>query len=203
MHRWSSSFDAGVFQKAEMLRISLDELILQVKTLQLQYSLWIAAQGKRGKNSGRLHGVPALSMLIACAANAPVLPAGKQLKQQFPPSFFDVGRFLAKALEPPEQLAIEEALRTLEDLGAIESVMRLEREAGGANSSRGGGGGSSGGEFSVVSGRITPLGFALGQLPISPRLGKMALWATLFRCLDPVSAVALAAMAALMSLSKH
>lgn len=37
---------------------------------------------------------------------------------------------------------------------------------------------------------LTPLGYHLAALPVSPRVGKMILFGTIFSCLDPVLTVA-------------
>ncbi|CAB3376910.1 Hypothetical predicted protein [Cloeon dipterum] len=93
----------------EMLRSRLDEVILQVKILQL----------------------------------------GK------------VKPFLAKVMQPPNPIAVENALQLLNVLNALDEDENL-----------------------------TPLGFHLAQLPMDPQLGKMILMASLFRCLDPVLSIA-------------
>ena len=37
---------------------------------------------------------------------------------------------------------------------------------------------------------LTPLGYHLAALPVSPRIGKMILFGAIFSCLDPVLTVA-------------
>ena len=72
--------------------------------------------------------------------------------------------FLAKAVEPPVPQAIDNAVRLLQDIGAL-----TEEE------------------------RLTRLGRHLGELPLHPRVGKMILYAALFGVLDPILTVACAA----------
>ena len=37
---------------------------------------------------------------------------------------------------------------------------------------------------------LTPLGYHLANLPVSPRIGKIILFAAIFSCLDPVLTIA-------------
>jgi ATP-dependent RNA helicase DHX36 len=72
--------------------------------------------------------------------------------------------FLARAVEPPVPQAIDNAVRLLQDIGAL-----TEEE------------------------QLTRLGRHLGELPLHPRVGKMILYAALFGVLDPILTVACAA----------
>ncbi|RKP07362.1 P-loop containing nucleoside triphosphate hydrolase protein, partial [Thamnocephalis sphaerospora] len=74
-----------------------------------------------------------------------------------------VDRFLADALDPPKPAAVETAIRLLKEVGAFN-----EEEA------------------------LTPLGEHLAKLPIDVRLAKMLVYATVFRCLDPILTIAAA-----------
>lgn len=73
-----------------------------------------------------------------------------------------VAAFLARAVEPPVDAAVRNALRLLEDIGAIQE----ETEA------------------------LTKLGRHLAALPLPPRVGKMLLFGVMFGCLDPILTVA-------------
>lgn len=80
----------------------------------------------------------------------------------------EIEDLLAKAVQPPAPTAVKSAIQVLHDLGAL--ALHLD-----------------GGDDVLTS-----LGFRLAQLPVSPRLGKMILFAVLFRCLDPVLTIACA-----------
>ena len=41
-----------------------------------------------------------------------------------------------------------------------------------------------------VGEKLTPLGYHLANLPVSPRIGKIILFAAVFSCLDPVLTIA-------------
>lgn len=73
-----------------------------------------------------------------------------------------VAAFLGRAVEPPVEAAVTNALRLLEDIGAIQE----ETEA------------------------LTELGRHLAALPLPPRVGKMLLFGVMFGCLDPILTVA-------------
>ncbi|KAG8985528.1 hypothetical protein FRB90_004651, partial [Tulasnella sp. 427] len=75
----------------------------------------------------------------------------------------DVTMFLAKAIDPPKVEAMNEAWRTLENLGAIDA-----------------------------EGKLTALGRYMSLLPLDLRLAKMLILGAVFRCLDPVLTAAAA-----------
>ncbi|XP_010552097.1 PREDICTED: DExH-box ATP-dependent RNA helicase DExH1 isoform X2 [Tarenaya hassleriana] len=77
----------------------------------------------------------------------------------------DIGSFLAKALQPPDPLAVKNAIELLKTVGALDDVEEL-----------------------------TPLGRHLCTLPVDPNIGKMLLIGAIFRCLNPALTIA-AAMA--------
>ncbi len=87
----------------------------------------------------------------------------------------DIGhpmRFLASAVQPPDQRAVVQALRNLIEMEAVkvnEGTDKLEREF-----------------------LLTPLGFHLASLPMDPKLGKMLISAAVLDCLDPLLTVAAA-----------
>ena len=72
-----------------------------------------------------------------------------------------IADFFRKAVEPPVDQAVQQAIQLLKDIGALE-----EDES------------------------LTTLGRHLAVLPLPPRIGKMLLYALMFRCLDPVLTVA-------------
>ncbi|XP_048582367.1 ATP-dependent DNA/RNA helicase DHX36 isoform X2 [Nematostella vectensis] len=72
-----------------------------------------------------------------------------------------VREFLSKALQPPEPLAVQNALDVLAQLNALDTKENL-----------------------------TPLGYHLASLPVDPRIGKMILFGAILSCLDPVLTVA-------------
>ncbi len=73
-----------------------------------------------------------------------------------------VASFLGRAVEPPVEAAVKNALRLLEDIGAIQEGTEA----------------------------LTKLGRHLAALPLPPRVGKMLLFGVMFGCLDPVLTVA-------------
>ncbi|MBW0487030.1 hypothetical protein O181_026745 [Austropuccinia psidii MF-1] len=79
----------------------------------------------------------------------------------------DVATYLQKALTPPPKLAIDHAIETLEVVGAFQN------------------------------GELTALGKHLSQLPIDLRLGKLLIFGTIFRVLEPTLT-----LAAMLSVNK-
>ena len=73
-----------------------------------------------------------------------------------------VAAFLGRAVEPPIDVAVTNAVRLLEDIGALEPE----------------------------SEELTLLGRHLAALPLPPRIGKLLLYGVLFDCLDPILTVA-------------
>ncbi|XP_078154848.1 DEA(D/H)-box RNA helicase family protein isoform X1 [Carex rostrata] len=71
-----------------------------------------------------------------------------------------IGEFLSAALQPPEPLAVQNAVDFLKMIGALN-----ENES------------------------LTNLGRYLSMLPVDPKLGKMLIMGAVFRCLDPVLTV--------------
>lgn len=74
-----------------------------------------------------------------------------------------VGSFLAKALQPPDPLAVQNAIELLKTIGALD-----DRE------------------------ELTPLGRHLCTLPLEPNIGKMLLMGSIFQCLNPALTIAAA-----------
>ncbi|KAK1287160.1 putative pre-mRNA-splicing factor ATP-dependent RNA helicase [Acorus calamus] len=68
-----------------------------------------------------------------------------------------IGEFLSAALQPPEPLAVQNAIDFLKVIGALD-----EKE------------------------NLTNLGQYLSILPVDPKLGKMLIMGAVFRCLDPI-----------------
>lgn len=77
------------------------------------------------------------------------------------PQAMSIAEFLNLAIDPPKNIAVEEAIATLKCLGALN-----EYEA------------------------MTELGEHLVQFSIEPRLGKMLIYSVIFKCLDPVLTIA-------------
>ncbi|KAH9842863.1 P-loop containing nucleoside triphosphate hydrolase protein [Rhodofomes roseus] len=73
----------------------------------------------------------------------------------------DVKAFLSRAIDPPELSAVDAALLTLENLGAI-----------------------------GTDGELTPLGRHMAMLPVDLRLGKMMILGTIFQCLGSILTIA-------------
>ncbi|XP_020268468.1 DExH-box ATP-dependent RNA helicase DExH3 isoform X2 [Asparagus officinalis] len=71
-----------------------------------------------------------------------------------------IGEFLSAALQPPEALAVQNAVEFLKMIGALDEGENL-----------------------------TNLGRYLSMLPVDPKLGKMLIMGAVFRCLDPVLTV--------------
>ncbi len=78
--------------------------------------------------------------------------------------------FLMQAPEPPSNDSVSNALKVLEEVGAIEPLASLRD-----------------GERLEV---ITPLGKHLSKLPVHIRLGKMLIFGTLFKVLDKILTIA-------------
>ncbi|KAK4281729.1 hypothetical protein QN277_013190 [Acacia crassicarpa] len=74
-----------------------------------------------------------------------------------------VGSFLAKALQPPDPLAVQNAIELLKTIGALD-----DRE------------------------ELTPLGRHLCTIPLDPNIGKMLLMGSIFQCLNPALTIAAA-----------
>ncbi|XP_065076769.1 ATP-dependent DNA/RNA helicase DHX36 [Ochlerotatus camptorhynchus] len=73
----------------------------------------------------------------------------------------DAGRFLERLLDRPSESVIEESLKLLNRLNAIDDNETL-----------------------------TPLGYHLARLPMDPRTGKMVLLSSIFSCTDPITSIA-------------
>ncbi|KAF6156014.1 hypothetical protein GIB67_035371, partial [Kingdonia uniflora] len=74
-----------------------------------------------------------------------------------------VASFLAKALQPPDLLSVQNAIELLKTIGALDDMEEL-----------------------------TPLGGHLCSLPLDPNIGKMLLMGSIFQCLDPALTIAAA-----------
>ncbi|KAL6496356.1 hypothetical protein OROGR_029614 [Orobanche gracilis] len=74
-----------------------------------------------------------------------------------------ISAFLSKALQPPDPLAVENAIELLKTIGALD-----DRE------------------------ELTPLGRHLSTLPLDPNIGKMLLLGSVFQCLNPALTIAAA-----------
>nr|CAB3493239.1 unnamed protein product [Digitaria exilis] len=69
-----------------------------------------------------------------------------------------IGEFLSAALQPPEPLAVQNAVEFLKMIGALDGNENL-----------------------------TDLGRYLSMLPVDPKLGKMLIMGAVFRCIDPLN----------------
>ncbi|CAA3002301.1 D -box ATP-dependent RNA helicase D 1 isoform X1 [Olea europaea subsp. europaea] len=74
-----------------------------------------------------------------------------------------IGSFLAKALQPPDPLSVQNAIELLKTIGALD-----DRE------------------------ELTSLGRHLCTLPLDPNIGKMLLMGSIFQCLNPALTIAAA-----------
>ncbi|KAF8397984.1 hypothetical protein HHK36_016910 [Tetracentron sinense] len=72
-----------------------------------------------------------------------------------------VASFLAKALQPPDPLSVQNAIELLKTIGALDDMEEL-----------------------------TPRGRHLCMLPLDPNIGKMLLMGSIFQCLDPALTIA-------------
>ncbi|CAI9097589.1 OLC1v1034058C1 [Oldenlandia corymbosa var. corymbosa] len=75
----------------------------------------------------------------------------------------DISSFLSKALQPPDPLAVQNAVELLKTIGALDD-----------------------------SEELTPLGRHLSTLPLDPNIGKMLLMGSIFQCLNPALTIAAA-----------
>lgn len=73
------------------------------------------------------------------------------------PADMKIADFLSQALEPPSSIAVQSSVQSLQALGALDSEENL-----------------------------TCLGEHLLQVSAEPHLAKMLIYATVFKCLDPV-----------------
>ena len=78
--------------------------------------------------------------------------------------------FLAGSIEPPNPAAVDAAVATLREVGAVWSV---PREKGGSD-----------------EGELTPLGHHLATLPVDCRVAKMLVYAAVLSCLSPALTIA-------------
>ncbi|KAL3807673.1 hypothetical protein ACHAXA_000319, partial [Cyclostephanos tholiformis] len=88
-------------------------------------------------------------------------------------------QFLGKAVDPPTELSIKNALQLLESLGAAEcnwDLTAAKSESTGL----------------VVSTSLTALGYHLASLPVHPRVGKLLIYGALFGVFDESSTIAAA-----------
>nr|XP_043610150.1 DExH-box ATP-dependent RNA helicase DExH1 isoform X2 [Erigeron canadensis] len=74
-----------------------------------------------------------------------------------------IGSFLAKALQPPDALSVQNAIELLKTIGALDDTEEL-----------------------------TPLGRHLCTLPVEPNIGKMLLMGSIFQCVNPALTIAAA-----------
>jgi HrpA-like RNA helicase len=89
--------------------------------------------------------------------------------------------FLGRAITPPSAIAMRNALKLLEELGAVECRWQssFDEYASCAN-------------LAETSTELTALGFHLATLPVEPRIGKLIIYGALFGCVDPALTIAAA-----------
>jgi len=99
----------------------------------------------------------------------------------------DVAAFLANALDPPSAGAVQSALLTLIEVGAL-SLPEAAAKPQEASRSQGKpiAATSQAGPFA----QLTPLGHHLSKLPVDPHVGKMLIYGCIFGCLDPILTIA-------------
>ena len=98
--------------------------------------------------------------------------------------------FLGSALSPPNASAVSNAIMFLESLNTvlIDGSSPAPISINGGSSSSASGSGLS--KERRIRCQITPLGFHLAALPISPKIGKLMLFGVLLGCIDPVLTIA-------------
>jgi hypothetical protein len=92
----------------------------------------------------------------------------------------DPYQFLSEALTPPEPRSVTNAIIYLESLNAL-SIENFDPSVITTS------------PFCTqdpLSAEITPLGYHLATLPISPRLGKLLLYSVLLQCVNPILTIA-------------
>ncbi|TYZ67311.1 hypothetical protein PybrP1_002952, partial [[Pythium] brassicae (nom. inval.)] len=96
--------------------------------------------------------------------------------------------FLAKAIEPPRQDAIDAAMRELVEIAAFQLVGdRDDRDDDGDSSSGRRTRRATADEEEVT---LTPLGNHLAMLPLDARIGKFLVFGSILRCVEPVATIA-------------
>eukprot|EP00958_Prasinococcus_capsulatus_P005428 scaffold526_cov356-Prasinococcus_capsulatus_cf.AAC.4 len=90
--------------------------------------------------------------------------------------FGDVRSFLEEAIEPPKPNAVQSALDTLEEVGALAPLQQVAQSQG----------------VSIDAGEqmLTPLGIHLANFPVDVRIGKLMIYGSVFGCLSSAVTVA-------------
>jgi ATP-dependent RNA helicase DHX57 len=78
-----------------------------------------------------------------------------------------IRKFLSKAIEPPEEHAVDAAIQGLLEIGAFTRQQKGQHEVS-----------------------LTPLGNHLAMLPMDARLGKFLVFGSILRCVEPVAMIA-------------
>lgn len=81
--------------------------------------------------------------------------------------------FLAKAIEPPQQEAIDAAMQELVEIAAFKQVNSTQK-----------------GHIDDEEVKLTPLGNHLAMLPLDARIGKFLVFGSILRCIEPVAIIA-------------
>ena len=103
-----------------------------------------------------------------------------------------IENFLAKAIEPPRPDAIKHVIQVLSGLSALEVTMGISKGEEKTSSGKKIKGKKSNQDQEEVEGteELTPLGVLLASLPVDPRIGKMMLYGSIFRCLESTLIIA-------------
>lgn len=88
--------------------------------------------------------------------------------------------FLTKAVDPPTELSIKNALQLLESLGAAECDWDADVDSSGNETGLG------------VATSLTAMGYHLATLPVHPRVGKLLIYGALFGVFDQCLTIAAA-----------
>jgi HrpA-like RNA helicase len=97
----------------------------------------------------------------------------------------DPYEFLRNAISPPEHQSISQAVLYLESLNAV-SIVNVDTSSPETMMALNN---TTDTDFDLAS-EITPLGYHLAALPISPRVGKLILYGVLLKCIDPILTIA-------------
>eukprot|EP00536_Pseudo-nitzschia_multiseries_P017713 jgi/Psemu1/328623/estExt_fgenesh1_pg.C_17490002 len=156
----------------EMLRIPLDELVLQIGLLY--------EQRRDDYHSRILHLLQTSSQKGGSACTITVTGAAR--RTAFPPGAQPI-KFLSMTPAPPPRTSLVQACKHLLEVGALHVV-----DDGGSNSNSN----SNSEEMDTWYYRLTPLGYHLSRLPMDARVGKVLIVGCILGCLDGALTIAAA-----------